>query len=73
MAETDFDVIVVGSGCAGAVAAYTAASAGKSVLVGGRGYFLSLIHICRKRGSSAKGGKAATTSPPRRSPALRET
>ena len=27
----------------------------------------------RKRGSSAKGGKAATTSPPRRSPALRET
>ena len=26
----------------------------------------------RKRGSSAKGGKAATTCPPRRSPALRE-
>ena len=39
MAETDFDVIVVGSGCAGAVAAYTAASAGKSVLVVERGYF----------------------------------
>ena len=33
MSETDFDIIVVGSGCAGAVAAYTAASAGKSVLV----------------------------------------
>ena len=32
VSETDFDIIVVGSGCAGAVAAYTAASAGKSVL-----------------------------------------
>ncbi|MBX9035407.1 FAD-dependent oxidoreductase [Gordonibacter massiliensis (ex Traore et al. 2017)] len=36
---SDFDVIVVGSGCAGAVAAYTAASAGKSVLVVERGSF----------------------------------
>ena len=35
----DFDIIVVGSGCAGAVAAYTAASAGKSVLVVERGVF----------------------------------
>lgn len=35
----DFDIIVVGSGCAGAVAAYTAASAGKSVLVVERGNF----------------------------------
>ena len=39
MSETDFDIIVVGSGCAGAVAAYTAASAGKSVLVVERGNF----------------------------------
>lgn len=39
MSETDFNIIVVGSGCAGAVAAYTAASAGKSVLVVERGVF----------------------------------
>ncbi|MEF9877250.1 MAG: FAD-dependent oxidoreductase [Gordonibacter sp.] len=39
MSETDFDIIVVGSGCAGAVAAYTAATAGKSVLVVERGNF----------------------------------
>ena len=30
---SDFDAIVVGAGCAGSVAAYTLASAGKSVLV----------------------------------------
>ena len=35
----DFDAIVVGAGCAGSVAAYTAASAGKSVLVVERGNF----------------------------------
>ncbi|WP_244596287.1 FAD-binding protein, partial [Eggerthella lenta] len=33
VAETDFDAIVVGSGCAGAVAAYELAKAGKSTLV----------------------------------------
>lgn len=37
--ETDFDVIVVGSGCAGAIAAYVAAKRGKSVLVVERGEY----------------------------------
>ncbi len=37
--EPDFDIIVVGCGCAGAVAAYTAAQAGKSVLVVERGEY----------------------------------
>ena len=50
MAETDFDVIVVGSGCAGAVAAYTAASAGKSVLVVERGYFAGAKNMTGGRG-----------------------
>lgn len=39
VAETDFDAIVVGSGCAGAVAAYELAKAGKSTLVVERGNF----------------------------------
>jgi electron transfer flavoprotein-quinone oxidoreductase len=39
MENTDFDIIVVGSGCAGAVAATIAARAGKSVLVVERGNF----------------------------------
>ncbi len=39
MVEADFDIIVVGSGCAGAVAAYVAASEGKSVLVVERGEY----------------------------------
>ena len=37
--ERDFDVIVVGAGCAGATAAYVAAKLGKSVLVVERGEY----------------------------------
>lgn len=37
MEERDFDIIVVGCGCAGAIAAYVAAKQGKSVLVVERG------------------------------------
>ena len=43
MAETDFDAIVVGSGCAGAVAAYELAKAGKSTLVVERGNFAGAL------------------------------
>ena len=39
MSEADFDAIVVGSGCAGPIAAYELAKAGKSVLVVERGDF----------------------------------
>ena len=39
MEERDFDVIVVGCGCAGAIAAFVAAKKGKSVLVVERGDF----------------------------------
>ena len=39
MTDSDFDVIVIGSGCAGAIAAYVAAKKGKSVLVVERGEY----------------------------------
>ncbi len=37
MEERDFDIIVIGAGCAGSIAAYVAASRGKSVLLVERG------------------------------------
>ena len=40
----DFDAIVVGSGCAGAVAAYELAKAGKSTLVVERGNFARTLY-----------------------------
>ena len=46
---SDFDIIVVGSGCAGGVAAYVAASAGKSVLVVERGNFAGAKEYDRRR------------------------
>ena len=42
---SDFDAIVVGAGCAGNVAAYTLASAGKSVLVVERGNYAGAKNI----------------------------
>lgn len=39
MEERDFDIIVVGCGCAGAIAAYVAAKKGKSVLIVERGEY----------------------------------
>jgi len=39
MSESDFEVIVVGSGFAGSIAAYTCATAGRSVLVVERGQY----------------------------------
>ena len=49
MAETDFDAIVVGSGCAGAVAAYELAKAGKSTLVVERGNFAGAKNMTGRR------------------------
>lgn len=39
MEERDFDIIVIGSGCAGAIAAYVSAKHGKNVLVVERGEY----------------------------------
>ena len=39
MEDRDFDVVVVGCGCAGAIAAFVAAKKGKSVLVVERGEY----------------------------------
>ena len=41
--ERDFDIIVVGCGCAGAIAAYVAAKKGKSVLVVERAFTLEQL------------------------------
>ena len=54
MAETDFDAIVVGSGCAGAVAAYELAKAGKSTLVVERGNFAGAKNMTGRRIYSAQ-------------------
>ena len=63
---SDFDIIVVGSGCAGGVAAYVASSAGKSVLVVERGNFAGAKNMTGGRIYSHSLKKVSPTSSPRR-------
>ena len=73
MSETDFDIIVVGSGCAGAVAAYTAASAGKSVLVVERGNFAGAKNMTGGRIYSHSLKAVSYTHLPRKTSTARST
>ena len=62
MSEADFDVIVVGAGCAGSVAAYVAASAGKSVLMVERGNYAGAKNMTVGASTPTRSRRSSLTS-----------